>query len=109
MNGHYSEGGSSASRLPGLLAGLGFGGVGGLVVGGVGGAAAGVLLAARAGKQTRSQIQKQGSKLRHQAVESMEDVVTEAGDKAHQFADSVNKGVGELQQQAQDMLGAAKK
>ena len=34
----------------------------------------------------------------------MDDMVTEAGDKAHQFTDSVQKGVGELQQHAQDML-----
>ena len=39
----------------------------------------------------------------------MDEVVTEAGDKAHQFTDAVHKGVGELQQHAQDMLGEARK
>ncbi len=47
--------------------------------------------------------------MRDEAVERMEDVVTEAGDKAHQFTDSVQKGASELQQHAQDMLGEAKK
>ena len=109
MNGQHSEDSSSANRLPGFLAGLLLGGLAGLVLGGLAGAAAMLLLAPRAGKQTRSQLQKQGVKLRHQAAESMEEVVTDAGDKAHKFADSVHKGVGELQQHAQDMLGEAKK
>ena len=39
----------------------------------------------------------------------MEGVVTEAGDKAHQFTDSVQKGVGELQQHGQDLLNEGRK
>jgi len=97
MNGQHSAGSSSANRLPAFSAGL--------LLGGLAGAGAMLLLAPRAGKQTRSRIQKQGAKLRHQAAESMEEVVTEAGDKAHQFTDTVHKGVGELQQHAQDLLG----
>jgi len=109
MNGQHSEGSSSANRLPGFLAGLLLGGLAGLVLGGLAGAAAMLLLAPRTGKQTRSQIQKRGAKLRHQAADSMEELVTEAGDKAHQFVDSVHKGVGELHQRGEELLGEAKK
>ena len=96
MNNHCNEGSFSAGRLLGFLAGL--------VLGALVGAAAMMLLAPRAGKQTRSKIQKQGAKLRHQAVESMEDVVAEAGDKANQFTDSVEKQARELQHHAQERL-----
>ena len=109
MNSQHSEDSSSINRLPGFLAGLLFGGLAGLVLGGLGGAAAMLLLAPRTGKQTRSQIQKQGKKLRHQAAESIEEVVTEAGDMAHQFTDSVHAGVGEVQQRGQELLGKTKK
>ncbi len=109
MNGQHSEDSSSVNRLPGFLAGLLFGGLAGLVLGGLGGAAAMSLLAPRTGKQTRSQIQKQGSKLRHQAVESLEEVMSEADDKAHRFTDGVQEGVGELQHRGQDLLDKAMK
>lgn len=101
MNSHRSEGSFSAGRLLVFLAGL--------VLGALVGAAAMLLLAPRAGKQTRSQIQKQGEKLRRHAAESMEEVVTEAGDKANQVTDTVQKQVGELQHQAQDMLREGRK
>ncbi len=39
----------------------------------------------------------------------MEEAVTEASDKAHEFTDSVHKGVDELQQRGQEMLAKAKK
>ena len=97
MKNKRNKSGSSAQRLPIFAVGL--------LLGGLIGAAAMLLLAPRSGKKTRSRIQKQGAKLRDEAVESMEDVVTDAGDKAHQFTDSVQKGASELQQHAQDMLG----
>jgi gas vesicle protein len=81
----------------------------GLLLGGPVGAVAMLLLAPRAGEKTRSQIKKQGAKLRHQADESIEEFVTEAGDKAHEFTDSVHQGVSELQQHTQDMLGEGRK
>ena len=109
MKGQCSEDSSSANRRPGFLAGLLLGGLAGLALGALAGAAAMLLLAPRSGKQTRSQIQKRGAKLRHQAVDSVEEAVTEAGDKVQQFTDSVQKGVGDLQQHAQDMLGEGKK
>lgn len=101
MNSDRSEGSFSAGRLLVFLAGL--------VLGALVGAAAMLLLAPRAGQQTRSQIQKQGANLRHHAVESMEEVVTEAGDKANQFTDSVQKQARELQQQAQELLREGRK
>lgn len=39
----------------------------------------------------------------------MEEVATEVSDKAHQVTNSVQKGVGEVQQHAQDMLDGVKK
>jgi len=96
MKGRHSDGGSKVNRLLVLLAGL--------LLGALTGTVAMLLLAPRSGEKTRSQIQKQGAKLRHQAAESMDDAVTEAGDKAHQFTDSVQSGVGELQQHAQEFL-----
>ena len=109
MNGQRSEGDPGPRRVRTFLAGLLFGSLVGLLLGSLVGAAAMLLLAPRSGKQTRSKIEKQGAKLRHQAAESMDDMVTEAGDKAHQFTESVQKGVGDLQQHAQDMLGDGKK
>ena len=97
MNGQHSTGSSSASRLPAFSAGL--------LLGGLAGAGAMLLLAPRSGEKTRSKIQKQGAKLRDQAAESMDEMVTEAGDRAHQFTDGVQTGVGELQHKAQDMFG----
>jgi len=82
------EGYSIADRMIGFAAGL--------LLGALAGAAAMFLLAPRSGEKTRSQIQKQGAKMRHQAVdsiESIEDVVTVAGDKAHKFTDTVKKGL----------------
>lgn len=76
----------------------------GLLLGGLAGAAAMLLVAPRSGERTRSAIQKQRSKLRHQAAESMDDMVTEAGDKAHQFTNSVQHGVDDLQHHAQELL-----
>jgi len=96
MNGKRSKGNSWANRLPAFVAGL--------LLGGLAGAAAMLLLAPRSGEKTRSEIQKQGEKLRHQAAESMDDVVTGAGDKAHQFTDSVQDEVDDLHQRAQELF-----
>ena len=76
----------------------------GLLLGSLTGAVAMLLLAPRKGKKTRAQLLKKGEKLRHQAAESMEDAVSEAGNKAHQVADGMQKGASDLQQGAQDML-----
>jgi gas vesicle protein len=81
----------------------------GLLLGGLAGTVAMLLLAPRGGEETRSQIKKQGAKLRHQADESIEEFVTEAGDKAHQFTNGVHQGVSELQQHTQDILGEVRK
>ncbi len=101
MNGQHKATDYSANWLPAFIVGLLFGGMAG--------AAAMLLLAPRSGKKTRAELQKQGAKLRDQAVEGMEDVVAEAGDKAHQFTDSVQKGVGGLQHQAQDLISDVRK
>jgi gas vesicle protein len=101
MTSHESERWSSIKWLSTFLVGLLFGGLAG--------ALAMWLLAPSTGKKTRSQIQKQGAKLRHEVAASVEETATEVSDKAHQFTDSVHEGVGELQQHAQDMLGAVKK
>jgi gas vesicle protein len=101
MMNQENERGSNTNRLPAFLVGL--------LLGGLTGTVAMWLLAPRAGKKTRSRIQKQGAKLSHEVATSMEEAATEAGDKAHQFTDSVREGVGELQQHAHDMLDAGKK
>jgi gas vesicle protein len=101
MNGHCSEGRSNANRLMGFL--------GGFLSGGLVGAGAMLLLAPRAGKRTRSKIQHKGMKLGHQAAESLEDALAEAGDKAHEFTDDVHKEVGELLQRAQEVLTEGRK
>lgn len=101
MNGRAKEARCNKARLPAFLFGL--------VLGGLAGAVTMWLMAPRTGKQTRSQLYKEGDKLRHQAIDGMEDMVSEAGDKAHEFTDSVNRGVGELQHHAQDLLKEGKK
>lgn len=101
MNSKWHDASPSVRWMPAFLVGLLFGGLAG--------AAAMLLLAPRAGKKTRVKILKQGAKLRHQAMDGMDEMVTEAGDKTHEFAESVNEGFGDLQQQAQDALGEIKK
>lgn len=101
MQGQHSEKGSSLQWLPAFLIGL--------VLGGLNGAMAMWLLAPRTGKQTRLQLYKGGEKLRNRAIDGMEGMVSEAGDKAHEFTDSVIKGVGDLQHQAEELLKEGKK
>lgn len=100
MNGHGREDRANWRWLRGFFAGF--------LSGSLVGAVAMLLLAPRTGKGTRSQIQQQGMKLRDQAAESIEDVLAEAGDKAHQFKDGVHKEVEEVQQRAQDIVRGAK-
>jgi gas vesicle protein len=96
MGNRHSTESSLAGWLPAFL--------GGLLLGGLAGAVAALLLAPRSGEKTRSQIQKHSAKMFEQAAESMEDVVAEAGDKAGQFTDGVQKGVGDLQKSAQSLF-----
>lgn len=78
--------------------------LGGFLLGGLAGAVAALMLAPRSGEKTRSQIQKQSAKMFEQAADSMEEIVAEAGDKAGQFTDGVQKGVGDLQKSAQNLF-----
>ena len=96
MKNRHSDGGSRVKQLLVLLAGL--------LLGALAGAVVMLLLAPQSGEKTWSQMQKQGEKLQHQAAEGLDDAVTEAGDKAHQFTDSVQNGVGELQHQAKKLI-----
>jgi gas vesicle protein len=101
MNGKTKEARRNMDRVTAFMFGL--------VLGGLTGAVTMWLMAPRTGKQTRSQLYKGGEKLRHQAIDGMEEIVSEAGDMAHELTDSVNKGVGELQHHAQDLLNEGKK
>ena len=76
----------------------------GVLFGGLAGAAVVWSLAPRARKQAQSRFQEQDAKLRHQVVESMEEMATETGAKAQRVTDSVNHGIGELQQRTQNMV-----
>ncbi len=127
MKNQRSEEGINASGVIGFFVGFLSGGlIGALVM---------LLLAPRTGEQTIRKIQKKADKLRRQATEGMEDVVTEAGDMAHQFTDnvqatvrkgsdslqssvnkgtdsvqnSVHKGVGDLQKRGEELLAEVKK
>ena len=99
---------STPSRVRPFLAGLIFGDLIGLLLGSLIGAATMLLLAPRTGKQTRARIQMQGVKLRHRASERIDDMMTDASDRVHQFTDGVQTGVGELQQHAQELIGESK-
>jgi gas vesicle protein len=91
---------SSVIQRPAFLAGL--------LLGSVAGAAM-MVLARRGWEKLRAKIQKQGTKLRNQATDSMNEMVIEGGDKAHQFTASVDRGISDLQQNAQDMIGDGRK
>lgn len=101
MSGRRSQGSSLSQSLPAFVIGL--------LLGGLAGAAVMLLLAPRSGEKTRSRIEKQGAKLRYQATEVMDDVVTEVDDKAHQVTDTIQKGVTDLQQDVQDLIAKARK
>lgn len=101
MQNQHRQMGSWLQWLPAFLIGL--------LLGGLNGAIAMWLLAPRTGKQTRSQLYKGGEKLRHQALDGMEELVSEAGDKAHELTESVSKGMGDLQHQAEELIKEGKK
>lgn len=101
MKNQRDRGSARANQFLAFLAGL--------VFGSLTGAAVMLLMAPRAGKKTRSRLQKQGAKLHQHAVESVEDAVEEAGDKANEFTDSVRHEVGELQKNAHDLINVGKK
>jgi gas vesicle protein len=96
MNRHHRKDKVNTDRLIGFFAGF--------LTGSLVGAGIMLLLAPRTGKRTRSQIQQQGAKLRHQVATGVEDMATEVGDKAQGLADDVKQGAGKLQKGAQDMI-----
>lgn len=101
MNGRRSKNSSPTSGLPAFFAGL--------LLGSLTGAVVMLLLAPRKGKKTRAQLLQKGEKLRHQAAEGIDDVVSEVDDKAHQAVEGIQQGVADLQQSAQDLIGKGKK
>ena len=94
----------NASPMVGLVAFFA-----GLLLGSLTGAVVMLLVAPRKGEKTRAQILKKGEKLRHQAADGVDEVLSEVDDRAHQFADSVQVGVTDLQQNAQDLFTKGKK
>jgi len=88
----------------GLLVGL----LAGAVFGGLAGAGTMLLLAPQSGKRTRAKLQRQGTKLRDQATESMEDTLAEAGDKVHDFTDSVQTEVVKVERRGQAVIDEQK-
>ena len=81
----------------GLLIGLLFGSI----FGGLAGAGTLLLLAPRLRKQALAKLQRQGLKLRHQAIEGIEDALAEAGDKTSEFTDSNRKDVEKVERRLQ--------
>jgi gas vesicle protein len=71
----------------GLLAGL----PAGMLIGGLAGAATMLLLAPQSGKRTRAKLQRQSQQLREQAVDTMDDVMTQARDKAGQITHDIRE------------------
>lgn len=96
MNNLCQEDKNDTDQTKGFLAGL--------LIGGLIGAGTMMLLAPRSGEKTRAQIQKKSSKLFDQTTETMEDAVTQVGDKARQIKDDVRKQAKELEQRGQALL-----
>ena len=84
----------------GLLIGL----LSGAIFGGLTGAATMLLLAPQSGKRTRAKLQRQSTKLRNQATESIEDVLADVSDKAHAYTDDLQKEVGKVERRGQAIL-----
>ncbi len=76
----------------------------GLVVGGLAGAGTALLLAPESGKKTRSDIRQKGMELRDQTVETVENTVADARDKARQITTPARKQAKEIQQRGQELL-----
>ena len=76
----------------------------GLVVGGLAGAGTALLLAPESGKKTRADIQHKGMELRDQTVETVENTVADAREKARQITTPARKQAKELQQRGQEVL-----
>ncbi len=81
----------------GLLVGL----LVGSIFGGLTGAGTLLLLAPHLRKQALAKLQRQGLKLRHQAIEGIEDALAEAGDKTHEFTDGNRKDVEKVERRLQ--------
>ncbi len=67
-----------------------------------------LLLAPRSGKKTRAKLQRQGSDLREQTAETMEDAMEQARDKTEQITHDVRKQAGKLEQRGQTMFDEQK-
>lgn len=76
----------------------------GLVIGGLAGAGAALLLAPQSGKETRAQIQQKATEIRDQAVETVDDAVTQVKSKTHEITDGVRGKAKELQHHSQAMI-----
>lgn len=84
----------------GLLIGL----LAGSIFGGLAGAGIMLLLAPQSGKRTRTKLQRQSMILRNQATESIEDALADAGDKAHEYTDDLQKEVGKVERRGREIL-----
>ena len=80
----------------------------GLLLGSLAGAVAILLVAPQSGEKTRAKILNKSKELRNQTVEAVEDAMTQARTKAHQFTADVRDKADELQQRGQDVLDEQK-
>lgn len=100
-NGTHQEDAVEPSRFGiGLLIGL----LSGAIFGGLTGAGTMLFLAPQSGKRTRAKLQRQSAKLRNQATENIEDVLADVTDKAHEYTDALQKGVGRVERRGQAIL-----
>ena len=76
----------------------------GMLTGGLAGAVTMLLLAPQSGQRTRAKLQRQSHELREQMVDSMEDAMGQAGDKAHQITHDVRKQAEKLEHRGQVMF-----
>jgi gas vesicle protein len=82
--------------------------VAGMLLGGLAGAGTMLLLAPHSGKTTRAQIQQKTIELRHQAVETVEDAVSQTRAKVSQIKTGVREQAEELQQRGHELLDEQK-
>ena len=76
----------------------------GMLTGGLAGAVTMLLLAPQSGQRTRTKLRRQSHDLREQMVDSMEDAMGQAGDKAHQITHDVRKQAEKLEHRGQAMF-----